>query len=127
MNEEIKKKMLEYVEHMEVVVGKMGEFAQQEIPLVIQEYLTWYFYSHLFQGIVTIVLLMPFCIFLYRVSRFYKPKLDPDDPAVAMPLIAAIVLLMIGTAAFCTNLYECVKVSVAPRVVMIETLKEFTK
>ena len=48
VNLDIKQKMLEYAEGLESFAQDAGNFAQEEIPLVIQEYLTWMFAESIF-------------------------------------------------------------------------------
>lgn len=124
MNEEIKKKMIEYFEAMEVAAGKFGDLAQQEIPLVLQEYLNWQFYSNLFLGIGWFVLLGLFFAFFKRLADFAKKEHGYESPEYAFSIIIAIVSLLIGTGVLFGCSYQCVKVSVAPRVVILEKVGE---
>ena len=48
MDEEIKDKMIEYFKQLETVAKTASDFSSEQFPLLIQEYISWLFWSHSF-------------------------------------------------------------------------------
>lgn len=123
MNEEMKKKFLEYVDKLEGAANSVSEFAQQEIPLVLQEYLNWTFYSSLFCGLAWFVMLTLIGLLLMKLAIMGKNESGFESPECAFPLIFSVAFHFIAIVALLTNMYTCVKVAVAPRVVILEQIR----
>lgn len=111
--------MLAYVEEG---VKASASFAAEQAPLVVQEYLAWYWWSAVFLavlfGFIGLVLIS-FATWLIRK--------DPDSDAIAPLLfmwIAGALFFFIGVG---NNVYDMVKVSVAPRVVVLEQIGKLIK
>lgn len=125
MNEEIKKKIMEYFETLEVTAGRFSDLAQQEIPLVLQEYLNWTFYSNLFLGTVWGITFLVLSVIFWRLSCYAKESRGSESPEYCMSIVVTIWSAFMSVGVSCGYMYECIKVSVAPRVVILEIAKQF--
>ena len=97
-----------------------GAFAKEQVPLVLQEYITW--------GIVSsIIWMLPFLAFAFFVPRLLRiaSKMEPDEGAFLG------VLVFFGSAtsviAIVYHSLDAAKAIFAPRVYLIETLSELLK
>lgn len=52
MGEDLQQRFVKYLDHVEKAAGKVGEFAETEIPLTIQEWLRWVFFQNLLFSVV---------------------------------------------------------------------------
>lgn len=99
-------------------------FVVEQTPLVLQEILTYYFAYHL---IWMLVCLFPLVAWIYAIRRYIKgyAKFSYDEKenwgfCVAFGGVVATVV-QIGTLA---NLFEAVKIALAPRLYLIEYVSQ---
>jgi len=134
-NKEIQEVIVSYMGKVESVVQNMSDFASDQIPLVIQEYLAWQFYS----GMVILVLLLSLssvaCAigmkFLKIRSKVEKKNEYTSDYSVNQTkegyMICSVISFILSAIFFFNSFipaYGMVKVKVAPRVVLIDWLKD---
>lgn len=75
MNEELKNKLLGIVDWIEETAQKTGEFATEQIPLYINELLTWHFWHSLvFFNFGTISIIFSIIIFKTKETIFRKTR-----------------------------------------------------
>lgn len=135
VDKEIKDVIVSYMSKIEGVVQNMSDFASDQIPLVIQEYLAWQFYS----GMVILIFLLTCSSvagviglkFLKTRSEVKKENKYVSDFSVEHAkegyMICSVVAFIIAGMFFFFSFmpaYDMVKVKVAPRVVLIDWLKE---
>ena len=118
MNEELQTKLLEYLNSIEGTISEASDFARAELPLVAQEYLAWVWWGNLVLLIAGGVGLLV-GIGLMR----WSVKATSDDGGVILAM-GGIVLTVCGSLLTIPSTSRLVKVSVAPRVVLIEKIKE---
>lgn len=123
INEEIKQKMVEYLQSFEAGMKKAGEFSAEQAPLVVQEFLAWEFWSHFTGAVACLVLLLIIAVVLWNIYKSTEPF---DELRFAGSLFStfAAVGLMIGLA---VNSYSAGKVAVAPRIVVLEKIATLVK
>ena len=118
--EELEKKALELALKMgdgvELAVNRLYE----EAPLYVQELLIYYFWSHLFWGILGIVALISVAVFFFKVIK----KIDDSDPLCFLGFLTCILLSMIFIGVALVNLEESLKIGVAPRVYVVDYIKD---
>ena len=121
INEEIKQKMIEYLQSFEAGIKKAGEFSAEQAPLVVQEFLRWELISNALFGITTGVL---FVIFLIVALRYHFKT--EGEFKIFVWLFAAIPLVFsfVGSAA---GFEASGKAYFAPRIVVLEKIATLVK
>lgn len=126
MDAETKALLLKYLEAGADRLERGAAFVESEIPLVVQEYLSWYFWSGLLIALSLLVLWVAVAgstLFLWSLNKDDK---ESSEGAIFMSAVTAISLpfiLFVSGA----NVIKCIKVSVAPRVVILEKIAEVAK
>lgn len=126
MNEELEKRLEKYLETLESTITQASDFAIEQTPLVVQEYLSWIFWSNIFLFALNIIIII-FCIFLMFKLRFVMAKNMDTDIAVGFQILCFImssVGIILGFIFSAVSLYYAIKVAVAPRVVLLEKISE---
>lgn len=101
-----------------------GEFLSEQTPLYIEEYISWYFYSNLFYSIYGVVIfiltLITFLLFLKKGSKYDWNS----EFHICMPLTVLLAIILVGTSinliCVVSNVQNCIKAYVAPRVLIVE-------
>ena len=136
VNLDIKQKMLEYAEGLESFAQDAGNFAQEEIPLVIQEYLTWMFAESIFWILV--------CGFFVAIIWIIRSQIEKGSKALILEgstnrgdwkpeshaqfSFASNIVTWVITAGIAAISFQwmvwAVKIWVAPRVVILEKVMD---
>ena len=120
MSKELQAALTELLQKTLTGVEKAGDFAVEQAPLVVQEYLAWGFWSSAFWATA---LLIPVVIYAFQLRRFCRWAWDnSDSDAEVLPVIctiAAVVVAGIGLS----FVSDMIQIAVAPRVYIIEQLK----
>lgn len=111
---EVEKKLLE-------LANDAQAFAAEQLPLYGKELLAWLFWSNVFCVIVAALLLIPL-IALSIIAYRYAEKERLPDPFPIFGGVASVLGAVYCVLTICICSYEAVKVSVAPRVAIIEHL-----
>jgi len=114
MSKELSEKLIEYLESF---AKGTGDFASQQIPDVIQQYLAWQLYGSIFVAIVNLIIVI---IFSVLIKLNYKKMIEEDDPLLFFMAIPIVVCFGFAIE----NTYNTVKVLVAPKVVLLEKAAE---
>jgi hypothetical protein len=102
-------------------VQQFGDLAKSEVPLVANEYLSWYFWMNAI-GVIAALAIFILSFVGWRLSL--KHFNAADDKFVAS--VFAFIGLAFSIILFSTTAMNVVKVSVAPRVVVLDKLAERT-
>lgn len=115
--ENLQETLLTYLSQM-VEAAKDGvNWTVDQVPLVVQEYLTWMFTMNV---IVACIFLVVACGLGYFARRLYLWGQDECDDAVIVSVIIGVLGVGGCMAGFIYNGLNAVKIKVAPRVVIIE-------
>ena len=102
-----------------------GAFAKEQIPLVIQEKLTYDFYYYLFFTIfLTVVCVAVFSLGVFCIKKANKAGYDCEGwwlGGVFGTMIPTVVLFLTLT----NNIPAMIQISVAPRLYIVEWLRAF--
>ena len=116
----MKEKLEQYLDELILLLKDGGAFALEQLPIFVQEYLTYYTWFH---GIASLMLPLA-VIILYILYRLYKTgyirKME-GEPIVIIPVLMSFgssLLIVFGTY----HAMQFIKVVVAPRVYLIENL-----
>jgi hypothetical protein len=129
MNDELKAKLLGYLAKLETAAGKVGEFAETEIPETLKEYIRWTIVEGTVYTVVSAIPLILWLYYLPSLKREYaEAKGDEAKGGVALlglgTLIGSCMLLFLAYVNYGSL---AVKAYVAPRVVILEKLVSLTK
>jgi hypothetical protein len=131
-NEEVKEVLLNYMGKLENVAQDISDFASDQIPLVIQEYLSWHFYSNMISFVLMIIFASISSFICYKLFNLRKTveagvyDVGPKEMCTIGVVVFFIsTLLLTGLSSIPVS--QMVKVKVAPRVVLIDWLKDSVK
>lgn len=128
MNPEIQQHLISYLDKLEVLAKQGADFAADQIPLVLQEYIL---YRQLSTTVSLIGSLLLLTLALIVLRTGYKALLQDEhcrNPERWVPfLIVGIVGCIFSPIGVASYVDPCIKVWTAPRVVLIEKLNELRK
>lgn len=106
-----------------------GQFIQEQTPLLIQEYLNWVFWNNVITVFVILLFLIPSLIISVKTLRKtnFLGCFDHNWVITITFGMISFVSTMVFTIEGLSSIKEAIKVKVAPRVVIMEKLKELTK
>jgi hypothetical protein len=123
INEEIKQKMVEYLQSFEAGMKKAGEFSAEQAPLVVQEFLAWEFWSAFAAFLICSIIAVATigtCIWWWRSSK-------EETEFKALICLIPVLLCLFLQIPIWTSAYSAGKVAVAPRIVVLEKISELVK
>ena len=131
---DIKQEVLKNLSDVMSFVGAAAKsgaaFVKEQAPLVIQEYLRWYLASSIFFSVVGLILCIIGCVSIKKaidinkVSDRQPDGIQPDDGPFGG---IGFLLIISGTLLFFKQIYDVIYVLVAPRLVIIDYLKDIIK
>lgn len=110
---------------------KVGSFVSEQTPLLIQEYLNWYFWNN----IIVVITMFFLLVSAYILTRVFKNQyLKNKDNYMSdwgfgygLSLVIFFILscgFVVGAGKATTN---CIKVKTSPRLVIIEKIMKLTE
>jgi len=117
MTEEIKVKVIEYLQTFEQGIKKAGEFSAEQAPLVVQEFLAWEFWGNAVPAVLCLALLLTVAV--TAITVFIKSRNSDYKFGAALFGTAIVVGLSLPTAVCGT---QAMKAAIAPRVVLLEKI-----
>jgi hypothetical protein len=121
IDEQLKQKLLSYLDGIESRVNEAGSLLQAEVPVYCQEYISWYFWSSLF-GFAA-------CLFFIAVIVsiavwFLRRAIIRNEPDEALLPTLALIFATVMVWPAVINASALIKATTAPRVVIVDHLKE---
>ena len=123
INEEIKQKMLDYLQSFEAGIKKAGEFSAEQAPLVVQEFLAWEFWSHFVGAALCLLTLLTIGAVVWKICKVTESFDELRFGGCLFGGMASVGLLI----GLMVNSYCAGKVSVAPRIVVLEKIATLVK
>lgn len=133
MDQETKDLLLKYLQAGADRIERGSAFVEAEIPLVVTEYLNWYWAATLFFLLLGALLLVgSFALFYFApdtLKMARKSQRFEEELYVLgiLQVLCGIGLCIGGVITMAEKTYQLVKVSVAPRVVLLEKIAEIAK
>jgi hypothetical protein len=134
MNDEIKQRLLGYLETLEAGVKESGEFLVEQTPLFVQELIAWHFWSYMLYALIWFI-----CSFVaYRIgamiyaisseerAKTARERSGGEDECVIATTIFCTVFRLVALALAIVAIYRvtyAIQAKVAPRVVIVESLR----
>lgn len=127
----MQERLMKYLNHLEDLAGKTEDFAAEQVPLYIQELLTWMFWDSVmcaaFAALILVISLVLVGFGFKLLEHAKKTKDDGLEFFGGMTVILMAILAVVCLLPICINTKQAVKISVAPRVVIVEELKKLTR
>lgn len=119
MNPQLQERVLNWIGN---AAEKVGDFATQQIPPFIEEFLTWKFYEALFDIGVSLTVIIAVIGFSFWVIPFGIKKMKEIDVMfVLLPILWSIFTVAVVCNIFpIQQLKTCVQIKVAPKVYLVE-------
>jgi hypothetical protein len=123
MKVELETKSLELLQWLEQAIKSTADFTAEQIPLFIQELLRYNFVMSLSWFICGLLLFIITLYFTYRVIKW----LSIGDNWEMSPALFFVVAFMIFPIGLMVNNTDWIKIKLAPRVYLMEYIKEQIK
>lgn len=127
MNDELKQKMLEYLQSLE----STAQSAAKEIPLVVNEYIQWEMASNLTLACVFLVIFtISFVILCISVRKVFLESSDlthDQEFAYMLTFIFSLFTSVMFLVGLMITSHNYAKIKYAPRVVILEKISEIVK
>ena len=127
IDDSLKQKLLEYANSLEAKVDQVGNFAESEIPLVVQEYVCWLFYESVCWAAILIgVMLILSFVYRWLFVNWSKLCVRDDDKFGGQSILTGVFLLILFLMLIpmSHNSIYAIKCCVAPRVVVLEKIMD---
>lgn len=116
-DELLKQKLVEYIGHLESAVKSASDGVVDEVPKVVDEYLRWVAVSNGIGLVVVTLVLIAFIVLFIRLLKTLKV----DERPLLMMFIIPFMFLPVGIGGFA---HKLIKVTVAPRIVILEKIAD---
>lgn len=107
-------------------IVKAVDFAQEQAPLVVQEFLSWKFANAFIWTIVAAISIITLLVVAYKCKNWLNKEEYIDDEAFPFIIMVACLFVSIAVAfeGLVPSIEQMVKVKVAPRVFIIEWVSD---
>lgn len=116
----MKDRLEQYLDELMIVIKDAGAFAMDQLPLFIQEYLTYYAWYHGLLAVLMIGLTIATVFFIVWSCKNYEDWYW-DEAIVSIVMFGTAGLLFLIPLSI-VNILQFIKVIVAPRVYLLENL-----
>jgi amino acid transporter len=130
MDNNLQEKVIQWIES---TASKIGDFATEQIPPFINEYLTWKFIEALvttsYVGGLLMILFVAFCLCIKRLVKWAKESSEDTDGVswiVPIPLTVITIGIIIGNFPI-DEIKTMIQIKVAPKVYLLEKASELIK
>lgn len=127
MNEELQNKVFSWVSQ---TADKIGEWGEKEIPAFITEFLTWRLYDNLISiGLYLIAVIIALIVIFKVLLPLIKWLVTIHyEELMGFPIAAIVALLSFAIFMFpVSEIKDCVKIKVAPKVYLVEEAAKLIK
>jgi hypothetical protein len=128
MNEDLTKRITSYLDAVEQSASKAGEFISEQTPLLAQEYLAWEYWSNaicmpfIALAAIAVGILVAWMVRASKDASCMDREIALHGATVIGGLAFPVCALLFGVC-----LMNAAKVVIAPRVVLMEAVKELAK
>jgi len=126
--EQLQAKLLEYLTALEAGIKQGGDFVAEQTPLVVQEFLAWMFAEAVIYAVVSFIVFV-IALRLLKLLWVHTADFHHEDREFCRAFgtfgLSVVAILSCGVAVHQST--RAIKVSVAPRVVVLEKSAELIK
>lgn len=122
ITEEVKQKMIEYLQTFEQGVKRAGEFSAEQAPMVVQEFLAWEFWGNAIPAVLVLLIMLTAVI---STAVIWK-KSDDIDWRMGSGVVTVLAVVFL-TIPFSITASQACKVAIAPRIVVLEKISELVR
>lgn len=125
MNDQLNNILAEVLKASKDGIVNIALFAQQQAPDLAKEIITWGFWSNL-----SCTLLSPVGLFISYKMYQWGEKIKKEDDYSSIPIllnVVEIILIIIFVLVFCFSLEEMIKCIVAPKLYLMDYIKDLIK
>lgn len=127
MNDKINDMITKYGDEVFKWLQDSGQFVKEQAPLVCQEAIHWGQVESIFFSLIGIAVLA-LAFFLYKKGRYYlKLKPYPSEDGYMFCFMGSGFTAIIGIMIFSINLHHFLFITFAPRLYLLEQIKEILK
>lgn len=129
MDNNLQEKVIQWIES---TASKIGDFATEQIPPFITEYLTWKFWEAAFSASFYLILVAVTGVYLAywkKIWAWTMEKFEDSDGASLIPTLlsaAALSLLIIFQFPY-DEIKDMIQINIAPKVYLLEKASELIK
>jgi hypothetical protein len=128
MTENTEQNVNEAIDWIQKTGGSLQDFAVEQAPLYCREIVAWELWSNLcLVAGMTICLIMAGLLWRKLWSNFNKEGGGIADEPIAYGILVTLLGSIVCFCVFGNGVYGAVKAKVAPRIVIVEHLKEMSK
>lgn len=127
MDNELQSKLYGYLDFVASQVEEASGVVSSEIPKLAQEYLDLYWWGYAAILVIGLVLLLTAAIIPIIIHRLSKRFGWTRDNWLPPTTCASTLALVVGVIVSLNSIYFLAKVSIAPRVVLVEKIKELAE
>lgn len=124
LNEELKTKLIEYMSKLEQAVQASGDFVSEQAPLVVQEFITYQRASESIYVLSGVILLIFAAFWLKSALKAESWPKDAEFPVGMAFFILMVISLLSGSVCLVSHVQPCLKAWVAPRILIIDYIRE---
>lgn len=130
MNTKLQEILADILTVLKAAADQVGTVAKEQLPILVQEYLAWGFWSN-FLTFLVIVIAMSFAawVFIFSVKRavWVENKTNVFCFTTVASVIASVVLTLTFFVTGWTSAMNALKVAIAPRVYLLEQVAAMVK
>ena len=129
MDNNLQEKVIQWIES---TASKIGDFATEQIPLFITEYLTWKFWEAAFSASLYLIVLAVAGVYLAywkKIWAWTMKEFDVSDGISLAPALlsaAALSLLIIFKFPY-DEIKDMIQINIAPKIYLLEKASELIK
>jgi hypothetical protein len=105
-------------------IVKAVDFAQEQAPMVVQEFLTWKFAQSVIWTTVCVISLVALVVFFLKCKKLAESDSSEDVIGFFGVIVCIIAFICVCAYGVIPNVEQMVKVKVAPRVYIIEWVSD---
>jgi len=126
MTENTEQNVNEAIDWIQKTGGSLQDFAVEQAPLYCREIVAWELWSNLSTVIGMSLCLVVASVILRKLCSLFDEGGSADEP-LAYGILVTILASIVCFCFFVGGVYGAVKAKVAPRIVIVEHLKEMSK
>lgn len=124
MNDELKTRLIKYLDYLEEVGAKGADFVADQAPETVRQFVQWEIVYH---GTCASACLLVILVAAFANWRFTKWISKQRDPWEFGAIYMANIFLIFPVAGICANVPPALKAYIAPNVFLIEKAAELIK